>query len=156
MFQPSKSVWKESEKAQFPNRKRFLITNGDLDIHARINRELSDLANSLGWGLEIDHTLVDAHLVTIPGLWTFTIWRLTSSNTQGLGWHADGALDLQKKRWKVSEFQICTFKFLSFAALTSSLEMRSIAEQFFEVMVIRILCSCSFLGVILIWYLTLR
>ena len=96
MFQPSKSVWKESEKAQFPNRKRFLITNGDLDIHARINRELSDLANSLGRGLEIDNTLVDAHLVTIPGLWTFTIWRLTSSNTQGLGWHADGALDLQK------------------------------------------------------------
>ena len=34
-----------------------------------------------------------------------------------------------------------TFKFLSLAALTNSLEMRSMAEQFLEVMVMRILCS---------------
>ena len=38
---------------------------------------------------------MDAHLVTIPCLGTFTIWRLTCGDTKGLGWHADGALDLQ-------------------------------------------------------------
>ena len=34
-----------------------------------------------------------------------------------------------------------TLRFLSRAALTNSFEMRSMAEQFFEVIVIRILCS---------------
>ena len=102
MFQPWTSVWKEEHEAPLSNGERFLITNGDLDIHARINRELSDLANSLGWRLKIDHTLVDAHLVTIPGLWTFTIWRLTSGNTQGLSWHADWALDLEKILYKLT------------------------------------------------------
>ena len=38
---------------------------------------------------------MNAHLVTIPGLGTLTIGRFTRGNTQGLGWHADWALDLQ-------------------------------------------------------------
>ena len=38
---------------------------------------------------------MDSHLVAIPGLGTLTIGRLTGGDTKGLGWHADGALDLQ-------------------------------------------------------------
>jgi len=45
--------------------------------------------------VEIDHTLVDAHLEAIPGLGTFTARGLTGGDPQGLGGHPDGSLDLQ-------------------------------------------------------------
>ena len=45
--------------------------------------------------MKIDHALVNAHLESIPGLGTFTARGLPGGDTQGLGGHADGALDLE-------------------------------------------------------------
>ena len=69
-----------------------LIADGDFDVHTWIDWELSDLTNSLGWRLKINNTLVDSHLVSVPGLGTFTIWSLTGGNSQCLGWHTDWTL----------------------------------------------------------------
>ena len=35
---------------------------------------------------------MDSHLVSVPGLGTFTIWSLTGGNSQSLGWHTDWPL----------------------------------------------------------------
>jgi hypothetical protein len=43
----------------------------------------------------LDETLVDAHLVLVPGLGTLTVGGLTGGDVQGLGGQTDGALDLQ-------------------------------------------------------------
>lgn len=40
-------------------------------------------------------TLVDAHLVLVPGLGTLTVGGLTGGDVQGLGGQTDGTLDLQ-------------------------------------------------------------
>lgn len=43
--------------------------------------------------MQIDDTLVDAHLETIPGLGTLTARSLTGGDAQHLVWHANGSLD---------------------------------------------------------------
>lgn len=40
-------------------------------------------------------TLVDAHLVLVPGLGTLTVGGLAGGDVQGLGGQTDGTLDLQ-------------------------------------------------------------
>lgn len=46
-------------------------------------------------GNSLDQTLVDAHLVLVPGLGTLTVGGLTGGDVQGLGGKTDGALDLE-------------------------------------------------------------
>ena len=43
----------------------------------------------------LDETLVDAHLVAVPGLGTLTARGLAGGDLQGLGGQADGSLDAQ-------------------------------------------------------------
>lgn len=43
----------------------------------------------------LDETLVDAHLVAVPGLGTLTARGLAGGDLEGLGGQADGALDAQ-------------------------------------------------------------
>ena len=45
--------------------------------------------------MEVDDALVDPHLEAIPGLGTLSARGLPGGDTQGLGGHADGALDLE-------------------------------------------------------------
>jgi len=46
-------------------------------------------------GNSLDQTLVDAHLVLVPGLGTLTVGGLAGRDVQGLGGQTDGALDLE-------------------------------------------------------------
>jgi hypothetical protein len=43
----------------------------------------------------LDQTLVDSHLVAVPGLGTFTTRGLAGGDLQDLGGEADGALDAE-------------------------------------------------------------
>lgn len=45
--------------------------------------------------MEIDETLVDAHLETIPGLGTVTARGLTGGDAKNLGGETDGSLNLE-------------------------------------------------------------
>ena len=38
------------------------ISDGDFNFYAGLNRETCDLLNDLSWALQINDTLVDAHL----------------------------------------------------------------------------------------------
>jgi hypothetical protein len=46
-------------------------------------------------GSLLDETLVDAHLVLVPGLGTLTARGLTGGDVEGLGRETDRALDLE-------------------------------------------------------------
>lgn len=37
---------------------------------------------------------MDSHLVSVPGVGSLTAWRLSDSDSQGLGWDSDWSLDL--------------------------------------------------------------
>ena len=45
--------------------------------------------------MQIDDTLVDPHLESIPGFGTFTARGLSGSDSEGLGWHPHGSLHPQ-------------------------------------------------------------
>lgn len=71
---------------------KYLRSQGNLDVNTRLELESSDLSNNLGGRVQVNQTLVDAHLVAIPGLGTLTVGRLSGGNLKNLGRHANGAL----------------------------------------------------------------
>lgn len=96
-----------------------LSSNGDLNLNTGLDVD-DDLLDSLGGGEQairkepvshgtlpdsnrklpvridsLNQTLVDAHLVLVPGLRTLTVGGLTGGDVQGLGGQTDGALDLE-------------------------------------------------------------
>lgn len=71
------------------------LSNGDLNLYTGLDGDGSDLLNDLRGGVEIDETLVDAHLEAIPGLGTVTARGLTGGDTENLGGETDGTLDLE-------------------------------------------------------------
>lgn len=42
--------------------------------------------------MQVNYTLVDSHLVSVPGLRTLTIWCLSGGDLQDLGWHSNRTL----------------------------------------------------------------
>lgn len=66
--------------------------DSDLDIHTRFDGDLGDSLDDLGWSLQVDVSLVDSHLVGVPGLRTLTVRSLSGGDLQDLGWDSDWAL----------------------------------------------------------------
>jgi len=71
-----------------------LSSNGDFNLDTGLNID-DDLLNDLGWCIEINQTLVDSHLESIPGLRSFTARGLTGGDLEGLGWQTNRALDTE-------------------------------------------------------------
>lgn len=71
------------------------IGNGHFNFHTRLNADGSDLLDDLRRAVQVNQTLVDTHLETIPGLGTFTAWSLASGDTQDLGGHTHWPLHFQ-------------------------------------------------------------
>ena len=71
------------------------VGDGDLDVHPRLNGDGGDLLDDLRRRVEIDETLVDAHLETIPRVGTLTARGLAGGDPELLGREADRALDLE-------------------------------------------------------------
>ena len=45
--------------------------------------------------MQINNSLVNSHLELVPGLGTLSARSLSGGDSQGLGWHSDGSLDLE-------------------------------------------------------------
>ena len=67
-----------------------LCGNSDLDLNTSLDVD-DDSLDDLGRSIQVDKTLVDAHLVHVPGLGTLTIGCLTGGDLEDLGGHADWA-----------------------------------------------------------------
>ena len=44
--------------------------------------------------MDIDDSLVDSHLISIPSVGSFTAWGFSGGNSQDLGWNSDWASSL--------------------------------------------------------------
>lgn len=75
---------------------QHLLSNGNLDINARLNVEGGNLLDNLRRREEINGSLVDAHLVSVPGLGTLTVGGLTGGDLKNLGRQSHGSLGLQR------------------------------------------------------------
>jgi len=73
----------------------YLRSNGNFNLDTRFEGDGSDLLDNLAGGVEVDETLVDLHLKSVPGLGALTTRSLTGGDLQNLGGESDGALDSQ-------------------------------------------------------------
>merc|ERR1719391_1278454 len=71
------------------------ISNGHLNLHARLDVDGGNLLDDLGGGVQVDDALVDPHLELVPGLGTLTARSLSGGDPEGLGRHPHWALHLQ-------------------------------------------------------------
>lgn len=75
---------------------RFLVGgDSDLNVDASLHVVGGDLADNVSRRLDVDDSLVDAHLVRVPGLGTLTVGGLTGGDLQNLGGDADRALGVE-------------------------------------------------------------
>ena len=72
------------------------VTGGkNSHLYTGLDVDGGDLLDDLGGGVEVDHPLVDPQLEPVPGLGTLSARSLSGGDSQGLGWHSDGSLDLE-------------------------------------------------------------
>lgn len=69
------------------------VGNGHLNFYTGFDVDGGNLLDVLGRSVQIDDTLVDAHLESIPGLGTLTARSLTGGDAQHLVGHANWSLD---------------------------------------------------------------
>lgn len=73
----------------------LLSCDGDLNLHTWLDVDRGDLLDDLRWGVEVDQSLVDSHLVGVPGLGTLSVRCLSGGDFEDLGWESDWSLDSQ-------------------------------------------------------------
>eukprot|EP00472_Partenskyella_glossopodia_P006128 CAMPEP_0197517460 /NCGR_PEP_ID=MMETSP1318-20131121/2476_1 /TAXON_ID=552666 /ORGANISM="Partenskyella glossopodia, Strain RCC365" /LENGTH=139 /DNA_ID=CAMNT_0043067037 /DNA_START=330 /DNA_END=746 /DNA_ORIENTATION=+ len=72
-----------------------LFRNGDLDFYSRLDIDGCDLPNDIRRTVQIDHTLVDAHLEPIPGVSSLSTRRLPRGDSKVFGRKADRAVKFE-------------------------------------------------------------
>lgn len=65
------------------------LSDGHLNLDSRVDVDGGDLTHDVGRRLQVDQTLVDAHLEAVPSVGTLTARRLTGGDTKSLGWQTD-------------------------------------------------------------------
>jgi hypothetical protein len=71
-----------------------LSGDSDLDLNTSLNVD-DDLFNDLGGGVQVDQTLVNAHLVCVPSLRSLSVGSLTGSDLELLGGETNRAFDAE-------------------------------------------------------------
>lgn len=71
-----------------------LTSNSNLNLDTSLNVD-DDLLDNLGRGVKVNETLVDSHLIHVPGLGALTTRSLAGGDLEVLGGKADGALDAE-------------------------------------------------------------
>ncbi|KAJ8523754.1 hypothetical protein ON010_g17364 [Phytophthora cinnamomi] len=71
------------------------VGDGHLDLDTGLDRDRRDLLHDVRGGVQVDDTLVDAHLEAVPRVGTLTTRRLARGQTQNLGGETHGARHLQ-------------------------------------------------------------
>jgi len=66
-----------------------LLENDEVDVNGGVDLEHGDVLNSGGWAVDIDDSLVDSHLVSVPGVGSFTARRFSGGNSQDFGWNSN-------------------------------------------------------------------
>jgi len=82
-------------RCRVKRRAHLRAENGNLNLHSGLEGDGGDLLDDLRGGVEVDQTLVNAHLVAVPGLGTLTTGRLAHGVGEDLGGQTDGALDAE-------------------------------------------------------------
>ena len=94
-----------------------LLPDDEVNVNAGVNSEVSDFLNNAWGAVNVNNSLVDAHLEAIPGLGTLTARWFTGSDTEDLSRDAYGALGLVALvLWAGNNLSACALEWLDFSA----------------------------------------
>lgn len=94
-----------------------LFPDNKVDIYAWIDSEISDFLDNAWWAVDIDDSLVDSHLESVPGLWTLTTGTLTGGDLENLSWDANWSLCfVALVLGSSNDLSACSLKWLNFLA----------------------------------------
>ena len=66
-----------------------LSLDDEVDINRGVNLEGGDILDNRWWAEDVDDSLVDSHLESVPGVSSLTAWWLSSGNSEDLSWDSD-------------------------------------------------------------------
>ena len=82
-------------KLKIENSKAYSVSpNDQVDVNTSVDSEVSDLLNDGRWAVNVNNSLVDAHLVAIIGVSTIAARGATSRDSEHLGGDANNASSL--------------------------------------------------------------
>lgn len=82
---------RESFQKSREERGRSLGPDLEVDVDGEVNLEGGDFLDNRDGAEDIDDSLVDAHLISVPGVGTLTARRLSGGDSQDLGRDSSGA-----------------------------------------------------------------
>ena len=95
-----------------------MLENDEVYVNGGVNLEHGDVLDSGGWAVDIDNSLVDSHLVSVPSVGSFTTRRLSSGNSQDFSWNSDWSSSLVTLVFSSDEdFIAGPLEWLSFSSL---------------------------------------
>lgn len=62
------------------------VANVDVDIYSWFQFERGDFLDQLGWAEQVNNSLVDSHLISVPSVGTLTAWTLSGGDSQDFSW----------------------------------------------------------------------
>ena len=68
-----------------------VLEDNQVNIDRRINLEFGQILHDGGGAVDVHHSLVDSHLVSVPGVGSLSAGRFSASNSQDLGRDSDWA-----------------------------------------------------------------
>jgi len=69
-----------------------IIPDNEVDLNGSVDSEVGDLTDDAGRAVDVEDSLVDFHLITIPGVGSITTRRTSGGDGQAFGGHAVGSL----------------------------------------------------------------
>ena len=71
-----------------------LLPDDEVDVDGGVDLEGGDILDHGRWAHDVNHSLVDSHLESVPGVGSLTAWGFSGGNSQDFGWNSHWALGL--------------------------------------------------------------
>ena len=65
-----------------------MLPDNEVDIDGGVDLEGGDVLNHGGWAVDINNSLVDSHLISVPSVGSLTAWRFSHGDSQDFRWNS--------------------------------------------------------------------
>ena len=65
-----------------------MLPDNEVDIDGGVDLEGGDVLDHGGWAVDINNSLVDSHLISVPSVGSLTAWGLSGGDSQDFGWNS--------------------------------------------------------------------
>jgi hypothetical protein len=103
-----------------------LLPDNEVDIDGGVDLEGGDVLDHGGWAVDINNSLVDSHLESVPSVGSLTAWGLSGGNSQDFGWDSDWSFSLVSLVLSSNDDLVASpLKWLGFSSLEGHSKMRN-------------------------------